>query len=88
MHGQRSTKPNMHHCLLDVWKMLTELLVIARPDSDGDQDEINWEIITWARLELLGICHKCLRVLDLPHFAACLLNPGVGHIPDLNEFLP
>ena len=27
-------------------------------------------------------------MLYIPHFAGCLLNPGLGYIPDLNSFLP
>ena len=27
-------------------------------------------------------------MLNVPHFSAFLLNPGTGHIPDLNQYLP
>ena len=37
---------------------------------------------------ILGLSHKCLRMLDIPHFAGCLLNPGVGEIKVLNTYLP
>lgn len=42
----------------------------------------------WARCLVLGICHKCLRVLGVPHFTATFLNPGVAKIIDINNFLP
>ena len=41
-----------------------------------------------AQLLLLGVCHKCLRVLAPIHFAAAFLNPGFGRIPDINKYLP
>ena len=84
MHGQLSTKPNIHHCIHDLMIMLTELTLVA--DRTGSR--IIEEIAAWAKFEILGLCHKTLRVLAVPHFAGCLLNPGVGHIPDLNLFLP
>ena len=84
LHGQVSGNPNIHHCVLDLMVMLTDLRPLAEQGLEGDQNEI----VQWARCEILGICHKCLRALDVPHFAGCLLNPGVGYIPDLNDFLP
>ena len=42
----------------------------------------------WARCLVLGVCHKCLRVLGVPHFAAALLNPGFGKIPDITSYIP
>ena len=84
LHGQQVLKPNLHHCILDLMVMLSELGVIA----SRKLDELTEDISMWARYELLGLCHKALRVLDIPHFCACLFNPGVGYIPDINEFLP
>ena len=83
-HGQLSGKPSIHHCILDLMYMLNELTSIASRSGDGVIDEL----AMWAKFEILALSHKCLRVLDLPHFAGCLLNPGVGYIPDINEFLP
>ena len=40
------------------------------------------------QLQRNGVCHKCLRVLGVPHFAAALLNPGYGKIPDLTSHIP
>ena len=84
MHGQLSTLPNIHHCVLDLMHIFTALLPLTESDMDGE----NLDLMNWTRFLLLGLCHKTLRALDLPHFAACFLNPGVGRIPDLNEFLP
>ena len=84
MHGQRSTKPSIHLCILDLMKMFMELTVLVNTSGTNISDEIS----SWAQFLLLGLCHKCLRVLEIPHFAGCLLNPGVGWIPDLNDYLP
>ena len=84
MNGQQSQKPNIHHCVLDLMMTLTDLSRPANRDLNGEEDEIS----TWARREILGLSHKCLRALQVPHFAGCLLNPGVGYIPDLNHYLP
>ena len=65
-------------------EMLTALRESASLELDSDSDEMT----LWSRYQLLGLCHKTLRVLDIPHFAGILLNPGVGYIPDLNDYLP
>ena len=36
----------------------------------------------------MGYCHKALRVLEPLHYAAFLLNPGTGYIPDLSDVIP
>ena len=64
--------------------MFTDLRAFAQKSGS----DISEEIALWAKYELLGLCHKILGVLDIPHFAGCLLNPGLGRIPDLNSFLP
>ena len=84
MHGQRSTKPNIHLCILDLMMIFTEIRTLTSGGEDGDSSDIT----RWARYLFLGLCHKTLRVLEIPHFAGCLLNPGLGYIPDLNRFLP
>ena len=68
---------------------LTDLLPLAQAIQEPDADIADdFEITLWARCVILGLSHKCLRVLELPHFAGCLLNPGVGYIPNLNLYLP
>ena len=74
----------MHHFVLDLMMMFSELRSVA----SRDLDDVTEDLTLWARYEILGLCHKVLRALDKPHFAACFLNPGVGHIPDLNAYLP
>ena len=64
--------------------MLIDLRPMAARELGGEQVDITMQ----ARFEILGLCPKCLRVLDIPHFSECLLNPGVGRILDLNLFLP
>ena len=65
-------------------KLFTELSTL----SSGSGGSISDEISSWAKTLILGLCHKFLRVLDISHFAGILLNPGVGWIPDLNDYLP
>lgn len=84
LHGQQVLKPNLHHCILDLMIMFSELRVTA----SRQLDDLTEDLSMWARYLLLGLCHKVLRVLDIPHFCACLFNPGVGYIPDINEYLP
>ena len=79
--AQNSTLPNLHHCILDLIKMLKKLAALADVPAMRSVNH-------WARCLILGICHKCLRVLAAPHFAAAFLNAGFGRIPDLNEFIP
>ena len=84
MHGQQSTEPNIQHCILDLIMTLSELIPVANREQEGGDNEL----CLWVRCQILGMSQKCLRVFEIPHFAGCLLNPGVGYIPDINNFLP
>ena len=74
----------MHHVVLDALKVLNAAVAKA----NASPVEVISDIIEFNQYLVLGICHKLLRVLEPIHYAAALLNPGMGHIPDFNKFIP
>ena len=77
-------KPNMHHVILDALKILKAAVAKA----SASPVEVLSDIIDFNKYLVLGICHKLLRVLEPIHYAAAFLNPGIGHVPDFNNFIP
>ena len=69
--------------LVDLMKMFKQLAKV----SDVPEAQMR-SVNHFARCLILGLCHKCLRVLQIPHFLAAYLNPGFGRIPDLNAYIP
>lgn len=79
MDCQILLQPNIHLGIHQVIKILKE----ARKHTDG-----NTELAHYWRFIVIGVCHKVLRVFDVPHFTAYLFSPCFNEIPDLNNFLP
>ena len=65
-----------------------KILFAAVKGANASPTELLADIIEFNRYLVLGICHKVLRVLKPIHYASVLLNPGMGHIPDFNNFIP
>ena len=84
MRSQLTKYPNLHHSVVDVLKILKTLTKKWTEPSARISTDIN----KWAQYLVLGVCHKCLRVFDVPHFAAFLFDPSLAYIPDLDKFIP
>ena len=80
--SQRTSIPNLHHVLLDTMLILDDLVKLS------NSVEVVDDIRNWARQMIMGYCHKALRVLEPVHYAAFMLNPGTGYIPDLSNIIP
>ena len=83
MHTQLTSTPNMQLVIPDLRCILRTLLRrISNTHTNNDVRGFSKQLV-------LGIAHKCLRALDVVHFAALFLNPGSGAvIIDLNKYLP
>ena len=79
MDSQTLITPNIHLVIHQILVILAE----AKKYIDT-MDELGcyWRFI------VLGICHKTLRVLEIPHFVSYMLTPCFNKIPDINSLLP
>ena len=74
----------MHLVIMDALKILKA----AGKKANASPGEVVNDIVDFNRYLVLGTCHKVLRILEPIHYAAVYLNPGMGHIPDFNKFIP
>ena len=74
----------MHLVIMDTIK----ILVAAVKSANASPAQLHGDIIDYNKFLVLGICHKVLRVLEPVHYAAVILNPGIGRNPDFNKFIP
>ena len=65
-----------------------KILIAAVKAANTSPIELLVDIIYFNRFLVLGICHRVLRVLKPIHYAAVFFNPGMGHIPEINKFIP
>ena len=83
MNTQLTSTPNLHLVLPDLRRILRGLLRII------GASRVSNEIKQFFKQLILGVAHKCLRVLDVIHYASAFLNPGSGGtIIDINRYLP
>ena len=83
MNTQLTSTPNLHLVLPDLRRILRALLRIVGASRGSN------EIKQFFKQLILGVAHKCLRVLDVIHYASAYLNPGSGGtIIDINRYLP
>ena len=83
-NAQFSGKPSMHLVIINALQILRASVTKA----NASPAEVHQDRIDFNRFLVLGICHKLLRILEPVHYAAVYLNPGVGRIPDFNQFIP
>ena len=83
MNTQLTSTPNLHLVIPDIRSILRALLRIIAAANGSN------EIKQFCKLLILCVAHKCLRAVDLIHYASSFLNPGSGGtIIDLNKYLP